>query len=81
MLQGLLADWEVTSAVETTLAADLRKEDLHRYQWKVSSTSRQSNRIPRTQGNTSGGSEEDLVVSLQPMEIRTFILTVKKLTP
>ncbi|XP_042885144.1 lysosomal alpha-mannosidase-like isoform X3 [Penaeus japonicus] len=80
-LKGLLVDWEVTSAVETTLAADLRKEDLHRYQWKVSSTSRQSNRIPNAQGRASGSLEKDLTVSLQPMQIRTFILTVKNISP
>ncbi|KAK3861068.1 hypothetical protein Pcinc_032926 [Petrolisthes cinctipes] len=35
-LQDLLADWDIVSAQETTLAANTLKKDLNRYQWKKS---------------------------------------------
>ncbi|XP_068205819.1 lysosomal alpha-mannosidase-like isoform X1 [Palaemon carinicauda] len=78
-LKNLFSDLEVISAEEMNLAANQRKEDENRYQWDVGSNHPSTNEInrPNKDGDLIG---DELMVTLQPMEIRTFILTVRKST-
>ncbi|XP_071540487.1 lysosomal alpha-mannosidase-like isoform X2 [Panulirus ornatus] len=75
-LQGLLADWKIVDAKETTLSGNLLKKDENRYSWNVES-SQYMNHVSRNQ-QKNGNKENDLSITLNPMEIRTFILTVTK---
>lgn len=77
-LKGLLADWEIVEAEEMILSANLAKKDENRLQWKVEQSGRR--RRSRSQHKTANSIHRDdpLTVSLNPMEIRTFILKVNK---
>ncbi|XP_045601316.2 lysosomal alpha-mannosidase isoform X1 [Procambarus clarkii] len=78
-LQDLLADWEIVSAEETTLSGNLLKKDENRFEWNVKS-SHKSNRVLFGQNYPQAHGGEDLTITLNPMEIKTFIITVKKVT-
>lgn len=75
-LKGLLAEWEIVAAEETILSANLFRKDEDRLQWNVEEGDalHQSQSQDKT-SNTS--SQDDLSITLKPMEIRTFILTVQ----
>ena len=62
------------------LSANLRKKDEHRLKWKVKTSSAAQATLPSEQHNTSNSvhQRDPLSVTLGPMEIRTFVLTVKK---
>lgn len=84
-LQDLFADWTIVSAEETTLSGNLLKRDSNSMEWNINSSHR-PNHIQAGQGNSPSHSnhvqdrqsDQDLTVTLNPMEIKTFILTVKK---
>ncbi|XP_063885164.1 lysosomal alpha-mannosidase-like isoform X4 [Scylla paramamosain] len=78
-LKGLLADWAITGVEEMILSANLRKKDEHRLKWKVKTTSTaQASPSEQHRTNNIVHHQDPLSVTLGPMEIRTFVLTVKK---
>lgn len=87
-LDGLFSDLEILSAAEMTLAANLLKKDESRYQWNVGShpSMNHIDRVKELRDEAEGAGDDDnddsntLLVTLNPMEIRTFVLTVKKTT-
>lgn len=87
-LDGLFSDLEILSAEEMTLAANLLKKDESRYQWNVGShpSMNHIDRVKELRDEAEGAGDDDndnsnnLLVTLNPMEIRTFVLTVKKTT-
>lgn len=87
-LEGLFSDLEILSAEEMTLAANLLKKDESRYQWNVGShpSMNHIDRVKELRDEAEGAGDDDdddsntLLVTLNPMEIRTFVLTVKKTT-
>ncbi len=76
--QGLLADWTIVAAEETILSANLFKKDEGRLQWQVQESSPSS--TAQSRHKTHRSARDDLSVTLKPMEIRTFILTVQQAT-
>ncbi|KAG0712701.1 Lysosomal alpha-mannosidase [Chionoecetes opilio] len=84
-LKGLLADWEIVDVEEMILSANLKKKDENRLNWKVKESgkpvsqskphSRSDNSVHQEDPSTK---EDPLSITLSAMEIRTFILTVKK---
>lgn len=87
-LDGLFSDLEILSSEEMTLAANLLKKDESRYQWNVGShpSMNHIDRVKELRDEAEGAGDDDndnsnnLLVTLNPMEIRTFVLTVKKTT-
>uniref|UniRef100_S4RY66 Alpha-mannosidase n=1 Tax=Petromyzon marinus TaxID=7757 RepID=S4RY66_PETMA len=75
-LTGLFSRFEITSLEELTLAANQRKADMKRMRWSTASAPTESNDIekPWQQGQTESAL---LAITLQPMEIRTFNVTIK----
>ncbi|XP_042239009.1 lysosomal alpha-mannosidase-like isoform X2 [Homarus americanus] len=79
-LQDLLVDWKILSAVETTLSGNLLKKDENRYTWNVDSA-HHDNHISSSQCDSEVYEYDDeFSVTLNPMEIKTFILTTEKST-
>jgi len=91
-LQHLLKGKEITQARETTLSANKWKDEAQRLTWKVTNSTQQCDQQssvpefhPRPQHTSdplSGFTENEamdgnLLVTLKPMEIRTFIVSVK----
>jgi len=76
-LDGLFKAFDISSVEEVTLGANLQVEKLHRLQWNV------MNEVPVSSHEEAvhGGEEEDALmpengwlVTLQPFQIRTFII-------
>lgn len=67
--QDLLADYTITSALETTLGANQWASDAHRLAWTAADATDapRANRAPL-------GANGKLAVTLQPMQIRSFII-------
>ena len=72
--------WKIVAVQETALAANILKEDVHRMHWTVA-----DQRPPQQQEEESNHISQALqesldpgsfVVTLHPMEIRTFLITV-----
>ncbi|XP_076058752.1 lysosomal alpha-mannosidase II isoform X1 [Oratosquilla oratoria] len=83
-LKGLFSDWQILSAKETTLGANMLKKDFHKLKWQVD-PSDEGNSIDGQMPDHEGARKrllkevEDLVIQMNPMQIRTFLLTVKKI--
>ncbi|KAK7789693.1 hypothetical protein R5R35_011514 [Gryllus longicercus] len=74
-LKNLFAPFEIVSARETMLGANEWKKDSSRLQWKT-----ESNSIDRHEDTHQGSlnhAEDILSVTLEPMQIRTFVVEVK----
>ena len=77
-----MADWQITGAEEMILSANLAKKNEDRLKWRVEedpSTHRSRSRSGARSSNTIY-QEDPFSVALNPMEIRTFVLTVKKVS-
>ncbi|KAK3085464.1 hypothetical protein FSP39_003781 [Pinctada imbricata] len=88
-LRDLLKGYEVLSATELTLGANLKKSDLHRLPWKSRTTNDENvlKFLPYNRNrflNILKGRKilnkfsDDLTITLNPMEIKTFHISVKK---
>lgn len=75
--QGLFAGWTIVDAKETTLSGNLLKKDENRFSWNVGS-SQYINHVSNNQYEADEIGGNDVSITLNPMEIRTFILTVHK---
>merc|ERR1712083_820862 len=74
-LEGLFKAFDISSVEEVTLGANLQVEKLHRLQWNV------MNEVPTSSHVEGGGRVKDALgeengwlVTLQPFQIRTFII-------
>ncbi|KAK7070039.1 carbohydrate binding [Halocaridina rubra] len=81
-LKGLFSGFDIETAVETNLAANQLKKNENRYVWDVGSSHPSMNSINSLREERIHPilqyPEGDLKITLNPMEIRTFILNVKK---
>lgn len=73
-LDNLLDNFTITSAEETTLAANQWKKDASRFKWKTLS---QDEVRPWRSSRISADQSGRISVELQPMEIRTFVVTLE----
>ena len=74
-LSGILKDFKISQVEEVILSANLQKEKLHRLQWNVE----EDNDINQDDFETislTGVDPEDIVVTLRPMQIRSFIVNI-----
>lgn len=76
--QGLLSDWEILAMEETILSANLFRKDENRLKWKVEASDPSSQSQSQHNIDSNSSTKDDLSITLKPMEIRTFILTVQK---
>jgi len=67
-LQNLFSDFQIVEATETTLGGHIWKQDEQRLSWNVEST--------RNTPKRHSGLGDALDVTLTPMQIRTFVVTV-----
>lgn len=75
-LKDLLADFDIVDAEEVTLGANLNRDKLQRLEWRV----KQDNNIEASseeEGDYVKLDKATLDVSLNPMEIRTFIISLR----
>ena len=70
-LDKLFTSFSISSIEEVTLGANLNINKLNRLKWNV----QQDNSIPETGSRPVSGSQ-DLIITLTPMQIRTFILDI-----
>ena len=68
ILQDLLADYKITSAVETTLGANQWASETSRLPWNTADKQQQPLKMSTKNSSTK------ISVTLLPMEIRTFII-------
>ncbi|XP_031357681.1 lysosomal alpha-mannosidase-like [Photinus pyralis] len=73
-LKGLLTSFEIKSFTETTLGSNQLKADNVRLQFPIKGEKKVQPKPVRV-------GEEDLKITLHPMEIRTFILNVEHIYP
>jgi hypothetical protein len=71
IFQNIFTTFTVTSSHETTLAGNQWLEDMKRLGWKSNSTR-------RNQQSQKKAVSENKAVTLVPMEIRTYVITVAK---
>lgn len=69
-----MADWEIVSAKETSLGANFFKEYNHQNKWNMKNGQQQQQKDDQE----SKMNVEPFTITLHPMEIKTFILEVKK---
>ena len=74
VLQNLFRYWTVLDAVELTLAANKFKADDDRLRWRTKDLGDFMRTDLYSFNNTY--SQEDLLIPLTPMQIRTFIITL-----
>ncbi|XP_064094192.1 lysosomal alpha-mannosidase-like isoform X1 [Macrobrachium nipponense] len=80
-LKDMFSSLEVISAEEMNLAANQLKKDGKQYHWAVGTSHPSTNDIDSITGSRYGDAVDDgFTITLQPMEIRTFVLMVKKST-
>ena len=73
-LNMLFADFEVSNVVELALGGNVERSRLKRLHWNVEGT----NEIPPLESSRNQEAETTSKISLEPMQIRTFLADLRK---